>query len=59
MLFDHNNIETLLSESKPFLLKDFNISVIGKECVGVEIKREFMESGTPEYDAFIEKLRKA
>ena len=129
MLFDNNNIETLLSESKSFLLEGFNIFAIGKDdlphivCtapnkstaralhglleiakkahdlpgingyvtgdaalvpqvlanghialavmsiinddsifkdgVGVEIDREFIEAGTPAYDEFIEKLRKA
>ncbi|MCI0561123.1 MAG: hypothetical protein MN733_21770 [Nitrososphaera sp.] len=129
MLFDNNNIEMLLSESKSFLLEGFNIFAIGKDdlphivCtapnkstaralhglleiakkahglpgingyvtgdaalvpqvlanghialtatlivnddsifkdgVGVEIDREFIEAGTPAYDEFIEKLRKA
>ena len=31
MLFDNNNIETLLSESKSFLLEGFNIFAIGKD----------------------------
>jgi len=129
MIFDNNNIETLLSESKSFSLEGFNIFAIGKDdlphivCttpnkstaralhglleiakkahdlqgingyvtgdaalvaqvlanghialaattiinddtifkdgVGVEIDREFIEAGTPAYDEFIEKLRKA
>jgi len=31
MLFDNNNIETLLSESKSFSLEGFNIFAIGKD----------------------------
>ena len=31
MLFDNNNVETLLSESKSFLLEGFNIFAIGKD----------------------------
>lgn len=31
MLFDNNNIGTLLSESKSFLLEGFNIFAIGKD----------------------------
>jgi hypothetical protein len=31
MLFDNNNIETLLSESKSLLLEGFNIFAIGKD----------------------------
>ena len=31
MLFDNNNIEMLLSESKSFLLEGFNIFAIGKD----------------------------
>ena len=31
MLFDNNNIETLLSASKSFLLEGFNIFAIGKD----------------------------
>ena len=31
MLFDNNNIQTLLSESKSFLLEGFNIFAIGKD----------------------------
>ena len=128
MLFDNNNIETLLSESKSFSLEGFNIFAIGKDnlphivCtapnkstaralhhlleiankahdlpgingyvtgdatlvpqvlanghialaatlivnddtvfkdgVEVELEREFIESGTAEYDEFIDKLRK-
>ena len=129
MLFDNNNIETLLSESKSFSLEGFNIFAIGKDnlphivCTcpnkstakaiyglleiakkahdlqgingyvtgdaalvpqvlatgqtvlavmticnddtifkdgaGVEIDGEFIEAGTPQYDKFIERLRKA
>lgn len=31
MLFDNNNIETLLSESKSFMLEGFNIFAIGRD----------------------------
>ena len=31
MLFDNNNIETLLSESKAFLLEGFNVFAIGRD----------------------------
>src|SRR6266498_4295410 len=33
MLFDNNNIETLLSESKSFSLEGFNIFYIGKDSL--------------------------
>lgn len=36
-----------------------NDDTIFKDGVGVEIDREFIEAGTPQYDVFIEKLRKA
>src|SRR6266511_2076947 len=36
-----------------------NDDSIFKDGVGVEIDREFIEAGTPAYDEFIEKLRKA
>jgi len=36
-----------------------NDDSIFKDGVGVEIDREFIEAGTPGYDEFIEKLRKA
>ncbi|SRR6266508_2763166 len=129
MIFDNNNIETLLRESKSFSLEGFSIFAIGKDdlphivCtapnkstaralhglleipkkahdlqgingyitgdaapvpqvlanghialaatlivnddtifkdgVGVEFDGEYIEAGTPAYDEFIEKLRKA
>ena len=36
-----------------------NDDSIFKDGVGVEIDREFIDAGTPAYDEFIEKLRKA
>jgi len=36
-----------------------NDDSIFKDGIGVEIDREFIEAGTPAYDEFIEKLRKA
>ena len=36
-----------------------NDDMIFKDGVGVEIDGEFVEAGTPQYDEFIEKLRKA
>ena len=36
-----------------------NNDAISKDGVGVEIEGEFIEAGTPRYDEFIEKLRKA
>jgi hypothetical protein len=36
-----------------------NDDSIFKDGVGVDIDREFIEAGTPAYDEFIEKLRKA